>query len=139
MDSSWREHLVDFTGSSVASAIATAADGVVYAAILYFLGEAISIGVAAGLGAVIGGAIHYVLSRFWVFERFDAPILRSAVTYFGMSWLAAVLHGFITAAIAVVWGAAVAWFLSKGIVWVLWTYPMSRFVVFGGIGTDDDD
>ena len=137
--SHWQQHLRDFWGASAASFLATAADGLLYLALLWTLVEAqfFGIGVAAAVGAVVGGFIHYGLSRFWVFRRFQAPLVQSAATYFAMSWLAALIHGVLTQWLAAGFDPKLAWFLSKGIVWVGWTYPMSRWVVFGGIGTGD--
>lgn len=133
---SWKRHILDLSGSSLASLAATAVDGIIYAILLWTLVDdaSISVGMAAGIGAFIGGGVHYVLSRFWVFERFDAPLKQSAVTYFAMSWLAAAFHGTLTQMLVDSLGPSVGWMLSKGLVWLLWTYPLSRYVVFGGIG-----
>ena len=133
----WRRHLLDFSGAAVASFTATASDGVVYLLLLWTLVDSgtLGVGVAAALGALVGGAVHYTLNRFWVFRRFHAPIAQSALKYFPMSWLAAVLHGFATEGFTQLVDPEVAWFCSKGIIWIAWTYPMSRFVVFGGLGS----
>lgn len=132
----WRTHLRDFWGASIASFLATATDGLIYLVLLWTLvaGDLFGIGVAAGLGALVGGFVHYGLSRWWVFRRFRAPLVQSAATYFAMSWLAALIHGLLTQWLAAGLDPKVAWFVSKGIVWIGWTYPMSRWVVFGGIG-----
>mgnify|MGYP006304224973 CR=1 FL=1 len=136
--SSWLQHVRDFAGASLASFLATVADGLLYALLIWLFGAETpqQVGVAAAAGALLGGVIHYSLSRFWVFERFGAPVLRSAVTYFAMSWLAAAIHGVLTGWLSTRLGESWAWFGSKGVVWVLWTYPMSRYVVFGGLGAD---
>ena len=133
----WRRHLLDFTGAAGASFAATMTDGVIYVILLSTLvaNDAIGIGVAAGCGALVGGTVHYVLNRFWVFRRFHAPVTQSALTYFPMSWLAAVLHGLATEMFAQWFDPKLAWFCSKGAIWIAWTYPMSRYVVFGGIGS----
>jgi hypothetical protein len=127
-----KRHLLDFSGSSIASALATGADAAIYVVLLYTVVrfDLISLGLAAGLAAVVGGLIHYGLCRFWVFRRFDAPLWKSAIIYFAMSWLAAAGHGFFTGWLAGFAGAAVAWAVSKGLIWVAWTYPLSRYVVF---------
>ena len=137
----WRRHLLDFSGAAGASFAATATDGVVYVALLSTLVErdVLGIGVAAGCGALVGGAIHYVLNRFWVFRRFHAPVAQSALTYFPMSWLAALFHGLATEAFTLWFDPKLAWFCSKGVIWIAWTYPMSRYVVFGGFGSRSAD
>lgn len=139
MMKSLKRHLMDLSGSSVASAAATAVDGLIYVALVATLVESYSmtIGVAAATGAFVGGIVHYTLSRFWVFERFSASLMQSAVTYFTMSWLAAAAHGALTSYLVEALGPSIGWFASKGIVWFCWTYPLSRYVVFGGLGAAD--
>ncbi|MFW6057258.1 MAG: hypothetical protein ACOC9W_00240 [Persicimonas sp.] len=128
----FKRHLLDFSGSSVASAAATAADAVLYASLLFTLvrWESVSLGLAAGIGALLGGIVHYTMCRFWVFRRFEAPLFCSVAIYFAMSWVAAAGHGFFTGWLASLAGAGLAWAVSKGVIWVAWTYPMSRYVVF---------
>jgi putative flippase GtrA len=127
--------MLDLSGSSVASLVATAGDGIVYATLVHTLvaWQTLSLGLSAGLAAIIGGVIHYAMCRFWVFRRFRASFGWSAATYFAMSGLAAVGHGFLTAWLADYIGAGFGWGLSKGVIWVFWTYPASRYVVFGGM------
>lgn len=124
---------------SVASATATAVDGIIYALLLwtFVAWKDISVGMAAGIGAFVGGLIHYSMSRFWVFERFEAPLKQSAVAYFAMSWLAAAIHGTLTHSLVEYLGLSGGWFVSKGLVWVFWIYPLSRYVVFGGLGASN--
>lgn len=133
---SWKQHISDLSGASVASAAATAVDAVIYATLLWTLVNQgrISVGMAAGIGAFVGGGVHYVLSRFWVFERFEAPVKQSAVIYFAMSWLGAAIHGTLTGALVKSMGPSVGWMVSKGVVWLMWIYPLCRYVVFGGLG-----
>ena len=129
----WRE-VRDVAESSVASAVATGSDALVFAGLMTLLVPPLTAGWSAALAALVGGVIHFGLSRWWVFRRFDAPVARSAFLYFGMSWAAAAAHGllvgYLTASLAPGW----AWILSKGVLWVGWTYPMSRLVVFNAAG-----
>lgn len=131
----WRRHLLDISGSSVASFVATACDGIVYAVMIHTLvaREIASVGLAAGLAAIFGGIIHYSMCRFWVFKRFEASLGWSAATYFAMSGLAAIGHGLLTEWLAGLIGAGFGWGVSKGLIWALWTYPASRYIVFGGL------
>lgn len=147
-----KRHLRDLGGASLASGAATLVDALVYSILLWTFGRsgALSVGVAAAFAALFGGVVHFVLSRFWVFGRFEAPLKQSAVTYFVVSWLGALAHGAFTTilvgAMGTVVGASVGWVISKGLIWLFWTYPLSRYVVFGGLGArhtksegDDDD
>lgn len=136
-----RRHILDISGSTVASLVATGFDGIVYAALVQTLvaWQLLSVGVSAGLAAVVGGLVHYVTCRFWVFRRFEASLRWSAVTYFLMSGIAAVGHGFLTEWLAGFLGAGFGWALSKAILWALWTYPASRYIVFGGLAGQESD
>jgi len=129
-----RNHISDVSGATIASLVATAFDGLVYALLVHTLvaWQTLSLGPAAALAALVGGIIHFSLSRFWVFRRFSAPLGWSLASYFVMSGLAAMGHGFLTAWLANVFGAGFGWGLSKAVIWLLWTYPASRYVVFGG-------
>lgn len=135
-----KRHLFDFSGTSIASVLATLCDAVIYAALLltFVSAEAFTLGMAAAIGALAGGLIHYSLCRFWVFRRFEAPILESLALYFAMSWMAAAGHGLLTEWFAGFLGALGGWLLSKTILWVLWTYPLSRFVVFDRASSAED-
>lgn len=135
--SALHSHIRDVSGATIASFVATVFDGFVYALLVHTLvaWHALSLGPAAGLAAVIGGVIHYLISRFWVFRRFQASLGWSVVSYFLMSGLAAVGHGLLTAWLASTLGAAFGWGLSKAVIWLLWTYPASRFIVFGGLAS----
>lgn len=125
-----RSHLADFSGVAIASFIATAADGTLFAALTQ--GGGVYAGVAAFVAAVFGGAIHFSACRFVVFKRFEAPVQQSLPRYVLMSGAAAVIHsGFVTLLTGMA-TALVAWFISKGLVYVLWSYPLSRYFVFDG-------
>ena len=136
---SWKRHVRDLSGASVASAAATATDGVVYVFLSWTLvaSGSLTVELAAGLGAVVGGVIHYALSRFWVFQRFGAPLKQSATAYFAMSWLAAAFHGVLTGQLVEILGPSLGWFASKGVIWLAWTFPVSRWIVFGGLGAEE--
>ncbi|AWV91172.1 GtrA family protein [Bradymonas sediminis] len=133
-------YLRDLGGASLASVAATLIDALVYSILLWTLvrNGVFSVGFAAAIAAIFGGGVHYTLSRFWVFGRFNAPLKQSALTYFVVSWLGALAHGTFTTilvgAMGTVVGASVGWALSKGVIWLFWTYPLSRYVVFGGLG-----
>ena len=127
-----RRHLLDFSGLSLASVAATACDAAVYTVLLLTLvrTDILAVGPAAFLGALVGGFVHYGLCRFWVFRRFEASIASSLLLYLVMSWLAALGHGFLTHWLSIHVGVVVGWLISKCVLWVLWTYPLSRYVVF---------
>lgn len=128
-------HLLDFSGTALASFLATAADGAVFS-LLIFVASAAWLGgywtgVAAALAAIVGGIIHFSLCRFWVFKRFEAPLQSSIPRYVLMSGAAALLHGAATQVLTDVGlVAGIAWFLSKALIYVAWTYPVSRYLVF---------
>lgn len=136
----WKRQLADLGGASIASAAATLVDGVIYTLLLWALVQdgSASVGLAAGIAALFGGVVHFVLNRYWVFGRFHASLKLSALTYFGVSWIGAAIHGVLTGllvhAIGPPLGNSMGWLASKGLIWILWTYPLTRYVVFGGLG-----
>lgn len=135
--SALRSHFRDLSGATIASLVATAFDGLVYALLVhtFVAWQTLSLGLAAGLAAVGGGVVHYSVSRFWVFRRFQARLGWSVVCYFVMSGLAALGHGYLTAWLAHSLGAGFGWGVSKAVIWLAWTYPASRFIVFGGLAS----
>ena len=117
----------DMGGAMAASAVATATDGVVFFTL-------VGLGTQAGIGALFaaaaGAVTHYSLSRFGVFRRFEAPLLRSAVSYMIMSSGAAAVYA-VGAQLAVPFvGAVAAWIMLKTVIFVAITYPLSRYWVF---------
>lgn len=118
---------MDFSGVVAASVVATAADGALYSALILW---GVPAGVAAFLGAVLGGVIHYSGCRFVVFRRFDLPTAYSAPRYVAMSGSAALIHAGLVVLFSSFVAAGLAWGLSKVLVYAAWTYPLSRYVVF---------
>ena len=136
-----QQHVSDISGMLVASVLATASDAMVYAILILFVvsADVFTVGVAATVGAVVGGAIHYSLCRFWVFRRFGAPLPSSLALYLAMSWLAAAGHGMLTQWLSGYSDVVIGWLVSKSVFWILWTYPLSRFVVFYERSSSVDD
>ncbi|MFU8802174.1 MAG: GtrA family protein [Bradymonadaceae bacterium] len=129
-----KRHLLDLSTASVASFFATAVDGILFAQLLvwaraYAMSDVI--GIAAATAAMLGGVTHFILCRYWVFQRYDKPLRESIIAYLFMSGGAALAHGLTTHMLAIYGGATAAWFLSKAVIFIFWTYPVSRFVVFG--------
>lgn len=117
----------------VASIIATAMDGVFFAFLMWLslFDQSWATGLNATLAAVVGGIIHYSLCSFWVFERFEQSHLRAIPMYIFVSGMAALLHGLVTQGISMFAPASVAWGVSKVVLFLCWTYPLSRYAVFG--------
>jgi hypothetical protein len=126
------QHFRDFGGAMASSAVATAADGVLFALLVAIgpLFGTYSVGISATLGAGLGAIVNYSLCRFVVFKRFNAPIAQSASLYIFMSVVAGLAQGVGTESIARLAPAGVAWFASKAVIYVCFTYPFARFVVF---------
>ena len=130
---------------TVASAAATALDGVAYLTLLA-LGSAWSaltglaltspstwgrFGLPAILAALLGGVTHYTLCRRWVFKHPMGSHWRALPLYVLMSAVAALMHGALTEGLAPKAGALPAWGISKLCCYVAWTFPVSRMIVFG--------
>ncbi len=121
-----------FLRASVSSGVATAADGVAYQAIL-LLGTG-SYGVAAFVGALLGGVTNFGLNRRWVFAA-TAKGLRLQAFEYALTCLAtyAALQ---TCLLLLVEGfglsAHLAWVPAKVVAWLVVSYPVQRFLVFSG-------
>ena len=129
------QQIRDLGGAAAASVAATALDGICFALLQWqgtFDGLPVhTTGVHAFMAAIIGGIAHYAMCRFWVFERFENSTAKSLALYAAMSLSAALLHSGFTASLAYVLPSQVSWIFSKIGLYLLWTYPLSRYVVFG--------
>jgi putative flippase GtrA len=125
-------HLRDLSGTALASVVATALDGLVFSALILALEPpaGLATGACAAAGAACGGVTHFSLCRRWVFSRFDAPLSHAAPRYALMSLLAGLIHAAATSLIATLLPSSLAWGLSKLLVYLGWTYPISRYHVF---------
>lgn len=132
MRASSQGHLRDLSGTALASLIATGFDGLVFALAAALSGASSDRATAAcvALGALVGGLTHFIICRRWVFQRFDAPLAQSAPRYALMSLSAGLLHTGLTTLLANLLLLQLAWGLSKLLVYLGWTYPLSRYVVF---------
>ena len=123
--------------STLASVAGTAAEAAVYYLVLQLGAHAAGLyGPASALGAGCGGITNFLVNRYWAFHRTEQPIgrqallyaLASLMTYLGMlgtlALLVEVLH----------FHQALAYPPAKAIAWLGVSYPMARFVVFGGWG-----
>jgi putative flippase GtrA len=120
--------------ASVSSLAATVVDGIVYQAVLFGLPG--RYGIAAFGGALLGAVTNFTLNRVWAFPptakslRMQAAqyAVASGATYLGLQLclmlLIEVMHI----------NERVAWLPAKVVAWLLVSYPMHRFVVFGKRG-----
>lgn len=126
------EHTTDISRTAIASALATAVDGVLFALLMHlFAKTSLDIpGLWAASAAIVGGATHYALCAFWVFRRFDHRPTRAIPSYVFVSAAAALGHGALMQGLCFVMPQWWAWAISKTALFLCWTYPLSRFVVF---------
>jgi putative flippase GtrA len=127
---SLKTHLTDFSGVALASVLATALDGLVFAGLMLWEPSAEHPGVSAAVAAIFGGVFHYTICRFFVFRRFEATFSQSATRYVAMSGSAALIHGAIVSLMSRFFALSLVWLVSKILVYALWTYPLSRYFVF---------
>ena len=129
------QQIKDLGGAALASVAATVLDGLFFALLQWhgtFDGLPVhTTGVHAFVAAIAGGMAHYTICRFWVFERFENSTAKSLSLYAAMSLSAALLHSGFTASLAYLLPSQLAWVCSKVGLYLLWTYPLSRYVVFG--------
>ena len=121
--------------TALASLVATGVDGLLYAGLMHWTANwgDYRIGLTAALAAFLGGITHFILCRTLVFQRYDKPLMNTLAAYMVMSGGAALVHGLLTYALSLHVAVSSAWLVSKLVVFLMWTYPMSRFVVFGQI------
>jgi putative flippase GtrA len=131
MDTPRSNHLRDLSGGALASFIATALDGAVFAALSPLTHEQpAALAACAACGAAAGGITHFTLCRRWVFRRFDAPLRHAAPRYVLMSATSAALHAAFVG-LATLWLLpSLAWLTSRVLIYLAWTYPVSRYHVF---------
>jgi hypothetical protein len=130
----WRQTWRDLSKTTVASVIATALDGLVFFILtrLELLdGLSYAVGARAFCAAPLGGVPHPTLCKYWVYGRFARDHRSALPRYVLMSASAALLHGAITQGLSALWFGAWAWGLSKVLIYLGWTFPLSRYVVFG--------
>lgn len=129
-------HVLDLSKTTIASIIATTIDGACFAALMWFAsGTSLDVpGLWAGVAAVAGGITHYCLCAFWVFRRFEHRPKRAIPTYILVSGSAAIGHGLLTQGLCLMVPEGWAWGISKVALFLCWTYPLSRYVVFDPMG-----
>ena len=129
-------HVLDLSKTTLASLIATGVDGVCFALMMWAVSDSAwdIPGLWAGLAAVAGGITHYSLCAFWVFRRFEHRPKRAIPTYILVSGSAALGHGLLTQGLSMLMPEGWAWGISKVALFLCWTYPLSRYVVFDPAG-----
>ncbi|KAL0207659.1 hypothetical protein P9112_012287 [Eukaryota sp. TZLM1-RC] len=119
--------------STLSSIAATFFDGLVYSSLLFC---GVPIYLAAFLGSVCGGILHFSLCYRLVFKP-TVSKLYSLVSYFTVSYTSALLHGLLTMSLSKsdLFGPSLSWAISKIIIFCCFTFPLSRYVVFSGYAT----
>ncbi len=117
--------------SLVASGVATGTD---FAVVLLLVeGGAVSPWAATALGCLVGAVVSFTLGRVWAFSPSDRGLLPQAGRY---TFVSATSLGLNAGGVAV-WQLLpvdyrFAWWITRGLVFVLWNFPLHRDYVFGG-------
>lgn len=115
--------------SALAAMIATVADFATAGALVHVLG-----GHAPGAtvaGAVVGAVIAFVLGRVWAFDGHGHAWMPQVGRYAFVSGAAAALNGGGVALLLMLDAPfVVAWWITRAVVFVTWTYPLQRDFVF---------
>jgi putative flippase GtrA len=120
-----------FAKASVSSLAATVVDGVAYQAVLFGLPG--RYGIAGFAGALLGAVTNFTLNRLWAFPLTGKKLrtqiwqyaIASGATYIGLQLCLMLLIEVIGV------NERVAWLPAKVVAWLVVSYPMHRFVVFG--------
>lgn len=113
----------------VSSGAATVADTGVLFGLVHAAGVAPAL--ATVIGALLGGAVNFALTRAWVFDRRGPGWLAQAARYFVVvvGGGALVSAAVVAAALAVGAPLLVAKTLAVVVTLTSWTYPMARRVI----------
>lgn len=123
-------HIKDLGSMGLASTVATLVDLCVFTALLRLLHTPLVTDTA--LAALAGATVHFTLCKTIVFGRFRRHVLDSAWRYLVVSGTALLMHTTATTIIASVSSPEIGWAISKGLVFLFFIYPASRYFVFGG-------
>ncbi|KAL0235232.1 hypothetical protein GEMRC1_001814 [Eukaryota sp. GEM-RC1] len=121
--------LSDLGRTTASSVAATALDALIFSIMHYFTG---SIPPSALLGSLLGGAFQYMCCSKYVYNRFSVSRLYSVFFFFFLCWSGATIHMFLTVFLAQYIETYIAWPISRITIFLLYTFPLSRFIVFGG-------
>ncbi len=120
-----------FRRYAATSALATVTDFAL-ASVLHRLGS--TAGLATFLGCVAGGGVAFSLSRGWTFQAGSARALPQLLRFLFV-WLASALlnSAGVLALLGLISSFQLAWLIVRGVVYLGWNYPMTRWFVFGGV------
>jgi phosphatidylglycerophosphate synthase/putative flippase GtrA len=117
-----------FRGALV-NLIATAADFAVAGALVYTVRASAPWGTT--IGCVVGALLSFLLARVWAFDANSGPWWPQIARYAFVSAATALMNGGGVALISALHAPfVVAWLLTRGIVFVTWSYPLQRDFVF---------
>ncbi|MCL2822730.1 MAG: GtrA family protein [Polyangiaceae bacterium] len=120
--------------ASVSSVIATIVDGIVYQAIL---AVALPYGMAAFVGAALGGVTNFTINRWWAFANTNTGPQKSlGLQAFEYALTCLATYAALQICLLVLIEAfdvraQLAWIPAKAVAWLAVSYPVQRFVVFG--------
>ncbi|MBI5548726.1 MAG: GtrA family protein [Deltaproteobacteria bacterium] len=126
-----------FARASFCGFIGTFAEACTYYVVLWVGSNSEGLyGFASLLGALGGAITNFLLNRYWAFRRTERPIATQAMLYAGASAATylAVLGGL--ALLVEIFRVPQGWAYppAKMIAWLGVSYPLARFIVFGGGG-----
>jgi putative flippase GtrA len=117
-----------FVRYGLTSALATATDFAL-ASSLHGLGAVPA--AATFFGCVAGGAVAFLVSRFWTFRAEAAPAAPQLARFLFVWATSAFLNSAgVPALLGWLSSFPVAWALVRGAVYLCWNYPLSRWLVF---------
>jgi putative flippase GtrA len=116
--------------ASLSSLVATLGDGLAYQ--MSLTRSVFGYGLAAFIGAGVGGLLNFLLNRYWTFRATARSLFGQSVLYVVGSVLTFVI---LRVSLWVLieragFGERMAWFPAKAIAWVGMSYPFQRWVVF---------
>jgi putative flippase GtrA len=119
-----------FYKAQFSAGIATGIDFIVM--ILCFQFAGITLGVAVALGALVGGAVNFLINRYWAFRAREGMFLFQVIAYISVCFLSALLnvYGVLIVMSFVSFSYIVVRVIVASTVALAVNYPLHKKIVF---------
>ncbi|KAL0207456.1 hypothetical protein P9112_012084 [Eukaryota sp. TZLM1-RC] len=127
-----RRFFLELSKGTVASLIASVVDYLVYL-LIYFVFDAVRW--AAIIGFICGALVHFCLCFRFVFqEDTETTVISKLLLYTSVSFSTLVIHSNLVVFYVALVGPFVAWPLCRSFLFLTFTFPLYKYVVFGRFG-----
>lgn len=119
-----------FYKAQFSAGIATGIDFIVMILCFQFVG--ITLGVAVAMGALVGGAVNFLINRYWAFRAREGMFLFQVIAYISVCFLSALLnvYGVLIVMSFVSFSYIVVRVIVASTVALAVNYPLHKKIVF---------